>query len=130
MLRKLGMGINPRTLFDCQFKRMHEYKRQLLNILHVITRYNRIKENPDGAFVPRMVMMGGKAAPGYYQAKLIIKLFNSVAEVVNNDPDVKDDCGCSFCPTTAYPRPRRSSRLLIFRSRYPLPAWRPRARAT
>ncbi len=65
VLRKMSMGINPRTMFDCQFKRMHEYKRQLLNILHVITRYNRIKENPDGDFVPARCMIGGKAAPGY-----------------------------------------------------------------
>jgi glycogen phosphorylase len=98
VLRKLGMGINPRTLFDCQFKRMHEYKRQLLNILHVVTRYNRIKANPDGSFVPRMVLMGGKAAPGYYRAKLIIKLFNSVAEVVNNDPGVKGRLRMLFLP--------------------------------
>jgi glycogen phosphorylase len=88
VLRKMGMGINPRTMFDCQFKRMHEYKRQLLNVLHAITRYNRIKEDPDGHFAPRTVMIGGKAAPGYFRAKLIIKLFNSVADVVNNDPDV------------------------------------------
>ena len=98
VLRKLGMGINPRTMFDCQFKRMHEYKRQLLNILHVVTRYNRIKGNPDGSFVPRMVLMGGKAAPGYYRAKLIIKLFNSVAEVVNNDPEVKGRLRMLFLP--------------------------------
>ena len=98
VLRKMGMGINPRTMFDCQFKRMHEYKRQLLNILHVITRYNRIKENPNGEFAPRTVMMGGKAAPGYYQAKLIIKLFNSVAEVVNNDPDVRGRLRLLFLP--------------------------------
>jgi starch phosphorylase len=98
VLRKLGMGINPRTMFDCQFKRMHEYKRQLLNILHVVTRYNRIKENPDGQFAPRTVMIGGKAAPGYYQAKLIIKLFNSVGEVVNNDPDVRGRLRLLFLP--------------------------------
>ncbi len=98
VLRKLGMGINPRTMFDCQFKRMHEYKRQLLNILHVITRYNRIKENPDGQFTPRTVMIGGKAAPGYFQAKLIIKLFNSVADVVNNDPDVRGRLRLLFLP--------------------------------
>jgi starch phosphorylase len=98
VLRKLRMGINPRTLFDCHFKRMHEYKRQLLNILHVVTRYNRIKENPEGSFVPRMVLMGGKAAPGYFRAKLIIKLFNSVAQVVNNDPQVKGRLRMLFLP--------------------------------
>jgi glycogen phosphorylase len=98
VLRKMSMGIDPRTLFDCQFKRMHEYKRQLLNILHVITRFNRIKDNPNGELAPRTVMMGGKAAPGYYQAKLIIKLFNSVAEVVNNDPDVRGRLRLLFLP--------------------------------
>ncbi len=98
VLRKMGMGINPHTLFDCQFKRMHEYKRQLLNILHVITRYNRIKRNPGDPVIPRTVLMGGKAAPGYYRAKLIIKLFNSVAEVVNNDSDVKGRLRLLFLP--------------------------------
>jgi len=98
VLRKMSMGINPRTMFDCQFKRMHEYKRQLLNILHVITRYNRIKEHPDGEFVARTVMIGGKAAPAYFQAKLIIKLFNAVAELVNNDPDVRGWLRLLFLP--------------------------------
>jgi starch phosphorylase len=98
VLRKMSMGINPRTMFDCQFKRMHEYKRQLLNILHVITRYNRIKEHPDGEFVARTVMIGGKAAPAYFQAKLIIKLFNAVAELVNNDPDVRGRLRLLFLP--------------------------------
>ncbi|MHC1744495.1 MAG: glycogen/starch/alpha-glucan phosphorylase [Syntrophobacteraceae bacterium] len=98
VLRKMGMGINPHSLFDCQFKRMHEYKRQLLNILHTVTLYNRIKESPDGSFVPRTVMIGGKAAPGYYQAKLIIKLFNAVAEVVNNDPDIRGLLRMLFLP--------------------------------
>jgi len=98
VLRKLGMGINPQTLFDCQFKRMHEYKRQLLNILHVITRYNRIKDNPDGKYTARTVLMGGKAAPAYYQAKLIIRLFNAVAEAINNDPDVRGRLRLLFLP--------------------------------
>jgi glycogen phosphorylase len=98
VLRKMGMGINPRSMFDCQFKRMHEYKRQLLNILHVITRYNRIKENPEGRFAPRTVMIGGKAAPGYFRAKLIIKLFNAVADAVNNDPDVRGWLRLLFLP--------------------------------
>ena len=98
VLRKMSMGINPRTMFDCQFKRMHEYKRQLLNILHVITRYNRIKDHPDGDFVARTVMIGGKAAPAYLQAKLIIKLFNAVADLVNNDPDVRGRLRLLFLP--------------------------------
>ncbi len=98
VLRKMGMGINPHSMFDCQFKRIHEYKRQLLNILHVITRYNRIKKSPNGRFTPRTVMLGGKAAPGYFLAKLIIKLFNSVAEVVNNDSDVQGRLRLLFLP--------------------------------
>jgi len=82
--------INPESLFDVQIKRFHEYKRQLLNVLHVITIYNRIKDNPKIEMVPRTVIIAGKAAPAYWMAKLIIKLINSVAGVVNNDPDVGD----------------------------------------
>merc|ERR1739844_543199 len=86
--QETGIDINPSSLFDIQVKRIHEYKRQLLNILHVITMYNRIKKNPNAPFTPRTVMIGGKAAPGYYMAKQIIKLFNSVGQVINNDPVV------------------------------------------
>lgn len=83
-----GIDVSPDSMFDCQTKRIHEYKRQLLNVLHVITRYNRIKANPGGVFAPRTVIFGGKAAPSYYMAKLIIKLINSVGAVVNGDPAV------------------------------------------
>ncbi|MCU0600151.1 MAG: glycogen/starch/alpha-glucan phosphorylase [Desulfobacterales bacterium] len=86
ILRKTGSVVSPDTLFDVQVKRIHEYKRQLLNALHAITLYNRIKANGAGDMTPRTVIFSGKAAPGYFMAKLIIKLINSVAETVNNDP--------------------------------------------
>jgi glycogen phosphorylase len=88
--RNHKVKINPNSLFDSQVKRFHEYKRQLLNTLHVISIYNRIKSNPVERVVPRTVIFGGKAAPSYLFAKLIIKLINSVAEYVNNDPEVGD----------------------------------------
>ncbi|MEM8638575.1 MAG: glycogen/starch/alpha-glucan phosphorylase [Cyanobacteria bacterium P01_G01_bin.54] len=83
------LEVNPASIFDVQVKRIHEYKRQLLDVLNIIAQYNRIKQNPDIEMVPRTFIFGGKAAPGYFMAKLVIKLVNSVAEVVNNDPDVR-----------------------------------------
>lgn len=83
------LEVDPHSMFDVQVKRLHEYKRQLLAVLHIITLYNRIKQKPNIEVVPRTFIFGGKAAPGYYMAKLIIKLVNSVAEVVNRDPDVR-----------------------------------------
>lgn len=82
--------VNIDSLFDCQIKRLHEYKRQLLSVLHVITLYNRIKQNPRGKFIPRTVIFAGKAAPSYSRAKQIIKLIHSIAQVVNNDAEVGD----------------------------------------
>lgn len=82
--------LSPESMFDCQTKRIHEYKRQLLNVLHVITLYNRIKANPTLEMAPRSVIFSGKAAPSYSTAKLIIRLINSVGALINKDPDVKD----------------------------------------
>ncbi len=90
ILRYNGIHVNADSLFDIQVKRMHEYKRQLLNVLHIITLYNQIKRNPGLEIPPRTFIFGGKAAPGYFMAKLIIKLINSVANVVNSDPDTQN----------------------------------------
>lgn len=98
VLRKLNVGINPSTLFDVHIKRIHEYKRQLLNVLHVITLYNRLKAQNGEKFPPRTVFFAGKAAPGYYQAKLIIKLINSVADVVNADTATNNLLKVIFLP--------------------------------
>lgn len=88
--KEYKVRINPNSLFDVQVKRIHEYKRQLLNCLHIITLYSRIKKEPNKFVVPRTVMIGGKAAPGYHMAKMIIKLITSIGDVVNHDPVVGD----------------------------------------
>jgi starch phosphorylase len=98
MLHTLGADVRVDSLFDVQIKRMHEYKRQLLNVLHVITLYRRICDNPQLDVVPRTVVISGKAAPAYYVAKLIIKLINDVAQIVNHDPRVQGRLKLLFVP--------------------------------
>ena len=93
-----GVTFNTAALFDVQVKRMHEYKRQLLNILHVIHLYDRITRGDTANWTPRCVLIGGKAAPGYYMAKLIIKLTCNVAKVINSDPAVGDKLKMAFLP--------------------------------
>lgn len=93
-----GVGCNPDALFDVQVKRIHEYKRQILNVLHVIHLYDRIKRGDTKDWTPRCVIFGGKAAPGYWMAKRIIKFVNNVAEVINNDPLVGDLLKVIFVP--------------------------------
>jgi len=98
-LRKhTGVELDPTWLFDIQVKRIHEYKRQHLNVLHIVTLYHRLKQNPALDIPPRAFIFGGKAAPGYFIAKRIIKLINAVAETVNNDPTVNTRLKVAFMP--------------------------------
>ncbi|ODU02664.1 MAG: glycogen phosphorylase [Pseudonocardia sp. SCN 72-86] len=93
-----GVKLDPDRLFDIQVKRIHEYKRQHLNVLHILTEYRRLKQNPGLEVAPRAWVFGGKAAPGYFMAKRIIKLINAVADVVNNDPEVNRALTVAFVP--------------------------------
>lgn len=92
------LAVSPDTLFDVQVKRIHEYKRQLLNALHVIALYRRLKADPTAVVTPRTVIFGGKAAPGYVTAKLIIKFIGSIADVVNEDPQIQGKLTVLFMP--------------------------------
>jgi glycogen phosphorylase len=98
VMRRTGVEINVDSLFDVQVKRIHEYKRQLLNLLYVVTRYRRILENPHADIVPRTVIFAGKAAPGYAMAKAIIKLINNVARTINTDVAARDKLRVAFLP--------------------------------
>jgi glycogen phosphorylase len=93
-----GVELNPDWMFDIQVKRIHEYKRQHLNILHIVALYHRLKQNPELSIPPRAFIFGGKAAPGYFMAKRIIKLINAVGETVNADPDVNRFLKVAFVP--------------------------------
>jgi glycogen phosphorylase len=95
---RTGIVVDPQSLFDIQVKRLHEYKRQHLNVLHVVSLYNQLKRRSGTGVTPRTVIFGGKAAPGYRIAKLIIKLINSVAEVINQDPKVSQVLKVVFMP--------------------------------
>lgn len=94
----LGVTVSVDAMFDVQVKRIHEYKRQLLNLLHVVARYQHLLDNPDAAIPKRVVMFAGKAAPGYHMAKAIIKLINNVGHVINNDARIGDKLKVCFLP--------------------------------
>jgi len=98
VMRRTGVEISAHFLFDVQVKRIHEYKRQLLNLLHVVSRYRRIRDNPGAETVPRAVIFAGKAAPGYAMAKAIIKLINNVAHTIDSDILVRDKLRLVFLP--------------------------------
>ena len=126
---RTGIVVDPQSLFDIQVKRLHEYKRQHLNVLYVITLYNQLKRGLNIGVTPRTVIFGGKAAPGYRMAKLIIKLINSVAAVVNQDPKVSDILKVVFSRTSTSKTASASIPPPIFQNRSPRQAKRPRAQA-
>ncbi|MEL6353566.1 MAG: glycogen/starch/alpha-glucan phosphorylase [Cyanobacteria bacterium J06627_28] len=96
--RATGVKVSPTSMFDVQIKRIHEYKRQQMNALHIISLYNKLKNNPNMSITPRTFIFAGKAAPGYVMAKLIIKLITSVGRVVNRDPAIRDQIKVVFYP--------------------------------
>ena len=117
ILEHNGVEVDPHSIFDVQVKRLHEYKRQLLNILHVIYLYNQIKMHPEMEFYPRTFIFGAKASAGYATAKKIIKLINSVADVVNNDASINGKSKLYSSKTTEYPTLSGSSQQQTFPSR-------------
>jgi starch phosphorylase len=98
LARHAGVTLDPESLFDVQAKRIHEYKRQHLNVLHIVSLYERLKANPGLDIAPRSFIFGGKAAPGYLMAKLIIKLINAVGDVINRDPQINGFLRVAFMP--------------------------------
>jgi starch phosphorylase len=96
--KERGVGVNPQAIFDCQVKRIHEYKRQLLNALHIVVLYNRLRENPSLELAPHIFFFAGKAAPAYHMAKLIIKLINNIAGTIDGDPALRDRLKVLFLP--------------------------------
>ena len=124
-----GQTIDPDTVFDCHIKRIHEYKRQLLNALRIVVLYNRLRENPD-SMVPRTFFFAGKAAPAYSLAKLIIKFVENVAETVDADPATRGRMKVLFLPEMACRWQSGSFRRQTSRTRFRQPATRPAERAT
>lgn len=96
LFKTTGVKVNPESIFDVHIKRMHAYKRQLLNVFHIIDLYRRLKESPNMTIVPRTFIFGGKAAPNYYLAKNIVKLINAVADLINNDPTINEQIKVVF----------------------------------
>jgi starch phosphorylase len=129
-LKRTGIVVDPDSMFDVLVKRIHEYKRQHLKVLHIVSLYHAIKSNPSLEVQPRTFIFGGKAAPGYHLAKLMIKLITAVGDVVNRDPDVRDRLKVVFLPNFNVTNGQRSTRRRICRSRSPPRARRPPAPAT
>jgi len=125
----LGWWPDPDTIFDVHVKRMHEYKRQLLNALHIMVLYNRIRRDPHLDVAPRTFLFGGKAAPGYHIAKLIIKLIDALSNLVNNDAVVRDRVKVFFMPNYRVSLAERIIRRPMSPSRSRRPAPRRRAPA-
>lgn len=115
-----GVEVDPHSIFDVQVKRLHEYKRQLLNILHVMHLYNQLKKNPGMDMYPRTFIFGAKASAGYRRAKAIIKLINSVADVVNNDASIEGKIKVVFIENYRVSNAEIILLLLMYQSRFQL----------